>query len=109
MQTMEKNCMSNLPYSRSFHCTQANTPVTFEWDGADESQPKPGAGRGANYASEGQSSRRTCQAPRPLSNVPAVMKAIIETGFKGFVAQEFVPKRPDPIASLRQGVQVCDV
>jgi hydroxypyruvate isomerase len=42
-------------------------------------------------------------------NYPAVMKAIVETGFKGFVAQEFVPKRPDPIASLRQGVQVCDV
>ena len=40
---------------------------------------------------------------------PAVMKAIVETGFKGFVAQEFVPKRPDALASLRQGVQICDV
>lgn len=40
---------------------------------------------------------------------PAVMKAIVETGFKGFVAQEFIPKRPDAIASLRQGVQICDV
>ncbi len=42
-------------------------------------------------------------------NYPAVMKAIIDTGFKGFVAQEFVPKRPDTIASLKQGVQICDV
>jgi hydroxypyruvate isomerase len=40
---------------------------------------------------------------------PAVMRAIIETGFKGFVAQEFVPKRPDALASLRQGVEICDV
>ena len=40
---------------------------------------------------------------------PAVMKAIVETGFKGFVAQEFIPKRSDAIASLRQGVQICDV
>jgi hydroxypyruvate isomerase len=40
---------------------------------------------------------------------PAVMKTILETGFKGFVAQEFVPKRPDPIASLKQGVEICDV
>lgn len=40
---------------------------------------------------------------------PAVMKAILETGFKGFVAQEFIPKRPDVIASLKQGVQICDV
>lgn len=40
---------------------------------------------------------------------PAVMKAIVETGFKGFVAQEFIPKRPDAIGSLKQGVQICDV
>ncbi len=40
---------------------------------------------------------------------PAVMKAILETGFKGFVAQEFVPKRADKIASLKQGVEICDV
>jgi len=39
---------------------------------------------------------------------PAVMKAIIETGFKGFVAHEFVPKRPDKLASLRQAVEICD-
>jgi hydroxypyruvate isomerase len=37
------------------------------------------------------------------------MKAIVETGFKGFVAQEFVPKRPDALASLKQGVLICDV
>jgi hydroxypyruvate isomerase len=40
---------------------------------------------------------------------PAVMKAIIESGFQGFVAQEFIPARPDALASLKQGVQICDV
>jgi hydroxypyruvate isomerase len=40
---------------------------------------------------------------------PAVMKAIVESGFKGYVAQEFVPKRPNPLASLKQCVQICDV
>ena len=40
---------------------------------------------------------------------PAVMKAIVETGFKGHVAQEFRPARPDVLASLKQGVQICDV
>jgi hydroxypyruvate isomerase len=40
---------------------------------------------------------------------PAVMKAILDTGFKGFVAQEFIPKRPDALASLEQGVRICDV
>jgi hydroxypyruvate isomerase len=42
-------------------------------------------------------------------NYPRIMKAILDTGFKGYVAQEFVPKRPDALASLRQGVQICDV
>ncbi|MBN2473194.1 MAG: TIM barrel protein [Pirellulales bacterium] len=40
---------------------------------------------------------------------PAVMRAIVETGFKGFVGQEFVPAGPDPIASLRRCVRICDV
>ena len=40
---------------------------------------------------------------------PAVMKAIIQTGFKGHVAQEFQPARSDVLASLKQGVQICDV
>src|SRR3990170_1410852 len=40
---------------------------------------------------------------------PAIMKAIADTGFKGFVAQEFIPKREDELASLKQGVQICDV
>jgi hydroxypyruvate isomerase len=40
---------------------------------------------------------------------PAVMRAIVQTGFKGFVAQEFIPKRMDALASLKQGVQICDV
>jgi hydroxypyruvate isomerase len=39
---------------------------------------------------------------------PAVMKAIVETGFKGYVAHEFSPKR-DPLTSLAQAVQICDV
>jgi len=37
------------------------------------------------------------------------MMAIAESGYKGFVRQEFVPKRPDKLASLRQAVQICDV
>jgi hydroxypyruvate isomerase len=42
-------------------------------------------------------------------NYPVVLQAIVQTGFKGFVAQEFIPRRSDPIASLRQGVLICDV
>lgn len=42
-------------------------------------------------------------------NYPAIMKAIVDTGFQGYVAQEFIPKRPNPIASLKQAVEICDV
>jgi hydroxypyruvate isomerase len=39
---------------------------------------------------------------------PAIMKAIADTGFKGFVAQEFIPKR-EPISSLKKCVEICDI
>ncbi len=39
---------------------------------------------------------------------PAIMKAIAETGFKGYVAHEFVPRR-DPLESLAYAVRICDV
>lgn len=37
------------------------------------------------------------------------MQAILDAGFKGYVAHEFVPKRSNTLASLRQRVQICDV
>jgi hydroxypyruvate isomerase len=40
---------------------------------------------------------------------PVVMKKIVATGFKGFVAQEFIPKRQDALASLKQSIEICDV
>ncbi len=40
---------------------------------------------------------------------PAIMRAIADTGYKGYVAQEFVPKHADPMESLRQSVRICDV
>jgi hydroxypyruvate isomerase len=42
-------------------------------------------------------------------NYPAVMRAILETGYTGFVAHEFIPTWEDKLASLRHGVRVCDV
>lgn len=40
---------------------------------------------------------------------PAIMKAILETGYKGHVAQEFIPTWVDKIDALKQGVTICDV
>jgi hydroxypyruvate isomerase len=40
---------------------------------------------------------------------PAIIRAIVETGFKGFIGQEFIPQREDKLASLKQAVGICDV
>jgi hydroxypyruvate isomerase len=39
---------------------------------------------------------------------PAIMRAIADLGYTGFVAQEFVPSR-DPLTSLKEGYDVCNV
>lgn len=43
-----------------------------------------------------------------LLDYPAIMRAIVEAGYKGWVAHEFVPKR-DPLKSLEQAIAICDV
>ncbi len=40
---------------------------------------------------------------------PAIMKALVATGYKGFVGQEFVPAQTDKLESLRKSVLICDV
>ncbi|MDR0793684.1 MAG: TIM barrel protein [Chitinophagaceae bacterium] len=43
---------------------------------------------------------------------PAIMRAILATGYKGYVAQEFVPNEKDneeKIAALEKAVKICDV
>jgi hydroxypyruvate isomerase len=39
---------------------------------------------------------------------PAIMRAIADSKYDGYVAHEFVPKR-DPLTSLKQAVAICDV
>ena len=43
---------------------------------------------------------------------PAIMRAIVETGYKGFIGQEYVPTAKDKagmLESLKKGVLICDV
>ena len=42
-------------------------------------------------------------------NYPALMKALLEVGYTGFVGQEFIPTWRDKVASLADGVRRCDV
>ena len=40
---------------------------------------------------------------------PAIMKAIVDTGYKGVVAQEFISKNDKPLESLKKSILICDV
>lgn len=62
----------------------------------------------AHYHTGGVPGRNEIDDTQEL-HYPAIMKAILATGYKGHVAQEFIPKRPDALASLKQGVDICDV
>ncbi|MEN8714614.1 MAG: TIM barrel protein [Verrucomicrobiales bacterium] len=42
-------------------------------------------------------------------NYPPILKEIVKTGYKGFVAQEFIPTWNDPVTALRHAAQLCDV
>jgi hydroxypyruvate isomerase len=42
---------------------------------------------------------------------PAIMRAIVETGFSDYVAQEFVPTgtNDEKIGQLKKAISICDV
>lgn len=42
-------------------------------------------------------------------NYPAVMRALLDLGYTGYVAQEFLPTWPDRALALRHAARVCDV
>ena len=62
----------------------------------------------AHYHTAGVPGRNEIDETQELY-YPAIMKAIVKTGFKGFVAQEFIPKKEDKLASLNAAVVLCDV
>jgi hydroxypyruvate isomerase len=42
-------------------------------------------------------------------NYKAIMNAIVFTGYKGYVAQEFIPTRTKPMESLKEAIKICDI
>lgn len=62
----------------------------------------------AHYHTAGNPGRAELDATQEI-NYPAVMQAILATGYRGFVAQEFIPTWPDKIEALRHAAKVCDV
>ena len=62
----------------------------------------------AHYHTGGVPGRNEITEVQEL-NYPAIMRAIKDTGYTGFVAQEFIPTYPDKIAALKEGIRICDV
>jgi hydroxypyruvate isomerase len=60
-----------------------------------------------HFHTGGVPGRHEIDATQEIQYAP-VMEAIAALNFKGYVAHEFVPKG-DPITSLRQAVDLCDV
>jgi hydroxypyruvate isomerase len=61
----------------------------------------------AHYHTGGVPGRNEIDETQEL-NYATICRAIVETGFTGYLAQEFIPKGA-PMASLAQGFRICDV
>jgi hydroxypyruvate isomerase len=60
-----------------------------------------------HYHTGGNPGRNEIDGTQEL-NYPAISRAIADTGFSGYMAHEFIPKR-DPLASLAEAVKICTV
>jgi hydroxypyruvate isomerase len=60
-----------------------------------------------HYHTAGNPGRSNLDQTQEL-NYRGICEAIVATGFKGYLAQEFMP-RGDAATALRQAVEVCDV
>ncbi len=62
----------------------------------------------AHYHTAGVPGRNEIDDTQEL-NYPAIMKAIANTGFTGYVGQEFIPKNKNKLESLQQAITICDI
>jgi hydroxypyruvate isomerase len=60
-----------------------------------------------HYHTAGVPGRNEIDGSQEINYVP-IMQAILATGYKGFVGQEFIPLR-DKATSLAEAVKICDV
>lgn len=61
-----------------------------------------------HYHTAGNPGRNEIDSSQEI-NYPAVVRAILDTGYKGYLCQEFIPKATDKIASLEKAIKICDL
>ena len=62
----------------------------------------------AHYHTGGVPGRREINASQEI-NYPAVIKAINDTGYTGFIGQEFIPSYENKIDALQEGLEICSL
>jgi hydroxypyruvate isomerase len=62
----------------------------------------------AHYHTAGNPGRNEIDDTQEI-HYPGILRAIAETGYQGFVGQEFIPTWKDPVAALRHAARLCDV
>ena len=62
----------------------------------------------AHYHTGGVPGRNEIEENQEL-NYKAICEAIIATGYKGYLGQEFIPTREDPFISLSKAIDICDI
>jgi hydroxypyruvate isomerase len=62
----------------------------------------------AHYHTAGNPGRNEIDDTQEI-HYPGILRAIAETGYTGFVGQEFIPTWKDPVAALRHAARLCDV
>ncbi len=61
-----------------------------------------------HYHTAGNPGRKELDETQEI-NYPPILKAILDTGYDLFVAQEFIPTWDDPFLALRHAAMVCDI
>lgn len=62
----------------------------------------------AHYHTGGVPGRREINASQEI-NYPAVVKAIADSGYTGFIGQEFIPSYDNKLAALKEGLNICSL
>ncbi len=62
----------------------------------------------AHYHTGGVPGRREINASQEI-HYPAVIKAIVDSGYKGYIGQEFIPSYDNKMDALKEGLMICTI